>query len=66
VAYTTAEIATKQTELDAITTAYTQSIATGGVEEFKQGATYFKKATTAQLKTLKNETENELYRMENV
>jgi len=66
VAYTTAQIATKQLELDAIIAAYTQSIATGGVEEFKQGSTYFKKATTPQLKKLKDETANELYRMENV
>lgn len=62
-AYTSVEIATKQTELDAITAAYNQSITTGGVEEFKQGSTYFKKATTLQLKKLKDQTTNELDRM---
>lgn len=62
--YTSAEIQVKKDELAAITAAYNQSIATGGVKEFRQGSTHFIKATTAELKALKDSCLNEIFRME--
>ena len=61
--YTTAEITEKEDEVTALKAAYTQSLSTGGVIEFRQGNTHFEKASTKELKVLKNEAENELYIM---
>lgn len=62
--YTDAEILEKKTELTAITAAYNQSLSTGGVKEFRQSSTHFLKATTTELKELKDACSNELFRME--
>ena len=64
-AATAEEILEKKEELSALKTAYNQSLSTGGVIEFRQGTTYLTKATTAELKKMKDATANELYRMEN-
>ena len=63
-AFTKQDIDDKKLELEAVTSAWMESLSTGGVTDFKQGTTEFTKASTAELKKIKDALSNELYRME--
>lgn len=58
------EIADKKEEIAALKKAYLESLASGGVIRFEQGSTKVEKASTAMLKRMKEEAENQLAIME--
>lgn len=58
------EIADKKEEIAALKKAYLESLASGGVVRFEQGSTKVEKASTAMLKRMKEEAENQLAIME--
>ena len=61
---TTTEITDKKEEIVALTKAYLESLASGGVVWFEQGSRKVEKASTAMLKRMKEEAENQLAIME--
>ena len=62
---TSIEIEDKKAELAALKVAYLDSIASGGITKFEQGSTKLEKVTTMQLKSMKENAENQLFIMEN-
>ena len=61
---TTTEVTDKKEEIVALKKAYLESLASGGVVRFEQGSTKVEKASTAMLKRMKEEAENQLAIME--
>ena len=61
---TLTEIPDKKEEIAALKKAYLESLASGGVVRFEQGSTKVEKASTAMLKRMKEEAENQLAIME--
>lgn len=64
--YTSSEIQEQQDLVTALKTAYTQSVSTGGVIEFRQGSVWLRKASLAEAKAVLNEEQNTLFRMKSV